>query len=80
MKKYSIFVLLVVILLAIGYYYWKIYRPTSIEKSAQKAPENTGEITLPEMVPNVNPTENIPDTNTFNKTNPFRQGTTNPFE
>ena len=79
-KKYLIAILvLAVLVLAGGGYYWK----TKMQKPVT-APDAAGEISetvLPAIdTSTVNPAENIQSADPYEKTNPFSNIKTNPFE
>ncbi len=86
-KKYIIVVsvLLILVLAVGGYFYWKSKQATPEQKAIQGAEEAAQKITdsasqgvLPSI--STNPLENKPDVNPVDKTNPFNNVKTNPFE
>ena len=88
MKKSILILIVVVIIIGLcvfGYFYWnKIKKSPEIksvenaEKSTQKIIDNVTQGVLPEI--NTNPLENKPVINPMDKTNPFKNIKTNPFE
>lgn len=88
MKKSILTLIVVVIVIGLGvcgYFYWTDWRKTPEEKVLEKAGETAEKITenatqgvLPEI--NTNPLENKPEVNPVDKTNPFKDLKTNPFE
>ncbi len=67
-KKYLfvVLVLLVLVLTGGGYYYWK----TNMQPK----------VTTGVVSPVVNPVENVPNANPYDKTNPFSNIKVNPFD
>ena len=89
MKKSILTLIVVVIVIGLvigGYFYWKKYIKVSLEikavenagDSAQKITDSATQGILPEI--NANPLENKPEVNPVDKTNPFKDLKTNPFE
>ena len=89
MKKSILTLIVVVIIIGLGiggYFYWKKYIKVSSEikavenagESAQKITDSATQGVLPEI--NANPLENKPEVNPVDKTNPFKDLKTNPFE
>ena len=89
MKKSILTLIVVVIVIGLvigGYFYWKKYIKVSPEikavenagDSAQKITDSATQGILPEI--NANPLENKPEVNPVDKTNPFKDIKTNPFE
>lgn len=89
-------ILIVLAIIASGYFYWsKYYQKTELVapvmeqkiKEIEKV-EEAGEVliesytksTLPEINPQSNPLEKLPETNPIEQTNPFKDLKTNPFE
>jgi predicted negative regulator of RcsB-dependent stress response len=84
-KKHIIIIILVLLILGGGYYYWK----TNIQKSPteqavediQKTVESINQDVTQGVVPSIdsaaNSMENLPDTNPYSNTNPFK---VNPFK
>ncbi len=86
-KKLIIATVVVFVLLAMGYWYWKNTALTPEEQALQRAEENTKVLTestaqgvLPTLDVQANPVSNLPDANPVNKTNPFADIKTNPFQ
>ena len=68
-------------LLVGGYFLWKGAQKTSEEKAADavsKSVESATQGVLPTI--NTNPLEKLPELNPIDKTNPFKNIITNPFE
>ena len=86
-KKLIIATVVVFVLLAVGYWYWKNTALTPEEQALQRAEESTKVLTessargvLPTLNVQENPVNNLPDANPVNKTNPFSGVKTNPFQ
>lgn len=80
-KKPLVLGIIVILLIAMGIYFWKFYRrPAAIIPSAQKIeePQGLGNKIAEEVQ---NPAEKIPQTNPYEtETNPFEETKTNPFK
>ncbi len=74
-----VLVVAVLILLGGGYYYWKIKTQKSAEQRAADISNDIGNNVSPDVT---TPAVNLPDTNAnpYNKTNPFTNLKTNPFQ
>ena len=86
-KKLLIATIVALVLLAAGYWYWRsTIAPTPEEQTIQKAEDNAKALTesaTQGVLPSLdvaNPVSNLPDTNPVNKTNPFSNVKTNPFQ
>ncbi len=86
-KKLLIATIVALVLLAAGYWYWKSTTAlTPEEQTIQKAEDNAKALTesaTQGVLPSLdvtNPVSNLPDTNPVNKTNPFSNVKTNPFQ
>mgnify|MGYP001585176261 CR=1 FL=1 len=86
MNKKILIIVLIVVLVLIGgggYYYWKIKAQKLAEQQraedAQKITDSIGNNVSPDVA---TPTVNLPNTNAnpYNKTNPFSDLKTNPFQ
>ncbi|MFH1608645.1 MAG: hypothetical protein ABH951_01340 [Patescibacteria group bacterium] len=89
MKKSILIFNIVVVIIGLGiggYFYWEknikvsseIKAIEDAEKSAQKITDSATQGVLPGI--NTNPLENKPEINPVDKTNPFKDIKTNPFE
>ncbi len=93
MKKYIVWGLIIIALLSGGFYYWKtktqkapgVPKPAvqqaaeDIQKTAAGVSADIGKSVSPNVTtPTVNPIKT--DTNPYNKTNPFSNLKTNPFQ
>ena len=86
MKKSKKSILILIVIVAIiglgigGYFYWKSKQKAaqSAGEVAQKITESASQGVLPSV--STNPLENKPDVNPVDKTNPFKNIKTNPFE
>ena len=83
-KKLLIIILMVAVLILAGgsYYYWKI-KPQQVAEDLQKTKANISADVGNNVSPDVTtPTVNLPNTNAnpYNKTNPFSNLKTNPFQ
>jgi len=87
-KNHRLILLTIVILIVFvvsGYIYWKNKQSNAGEKAIDKAGNASEKITdsaTKGVLPSVgaNPLENKPDINPADKTNPFKNIKTNPFE
>lgn len=87
-KKLLIATVVALVLLAAGYWYWKSTTALTPEEQAlEKAEESAKVLTesatqgvLPSLDVTSNPVGDLPDTNPVNKTNPFSDVKTNPFQ
>lgn len=87
-KKLLIAFVVVIALLAAGYWYWQSQKGASTpEQNALKSAEeglnavtdNVSQGVLPSLDVNANPLSQAPDVNPVSKTNPFSGLKTNPF-
>ncbi|MBI2446448.1 MAG: hypothetical protein HYV51_01345 [Parcubacteria group bacterium] len=79
MDKKLLYLFLIIIaagLIAAGYFYFKNYKTAE----APVVPSGGTVENLIDKVTPPSPTEKLPDTNPVNKTNPFKNLKTNPFE
>lgn len=88
MKKSILILIVVGVIIGLGiggYFYWKSKQTTPEQQATKGAGEAVQKITesasqgvLPSV--STNPLENKPDVNPVDKTNPFKDMKTNPFE
>lgn len=85
-KKIVIALAAVVIVAAVGLYYWYFLKPepaSPVEQAGsvvEELSEQASQGVLPTIDPGSNPMQNAPDVNPVSKTNPFSNIKTNPFE
>jgi predicted negative regulator of RcsB-dependent stress response len=69
-KTFVILILVILIVLGVGYFYWN-------KKNTEKVLEDATKGVLPSL--STNPLENKPDINPADKANPYTNIKTNPF-
>jgi len=91
-KTLVILIIIIAILAVGGYFYWsKVIKTKPVVTPEQAALENAGDAAkaitdsatqgvLPSINPNTNPLQDVPDINPTDKSNPFKDIKTNPFE
>lgn len=70
--------IIVVVLGLLGYFYWNKTKKVDTDIKILDTTDNITQEVLPEI--NTNPLKNNPEINPVDKTNPFKDIKTNPFE
>ena len=81
-KSRAIWLWVVVLLVALvlGWYFYLIEEKKNVKEAESLVVESAIGGTLPEIAPESNPAEKLPEVNPVKKANPFGQTYKNPFE